>query len=111
MTPAQKELARHALGLPNRQRKSYRNRFVAGNGHPDYLDWLVMVEDGNAERRGGKALPYGGDDFFWLTRKGAEAALEPGEKLCPEDFPPIDFDAEWNTARKKVAVVPTPSSL
>jgi len=24
---------------------------------------------------------------FWLTRAGAEAALDPGETLCPEDFP------------------------
>ncbi len=30
LTPKQRELARHALGLPNKMRMSYRNRFVAG---------------------------------------------------------------------------------
>ena len=28
--------------------------------------------------------------IFALTHKGAMAALEPGEILCPEDFPPED---------------------
>lgn len=88
MTPEQKELARHALGLPNGRRQSYRNRFVAGPGHSDYAAWMAMVADGNAMRRDGKSLPFGGDDAFWLTRKGAEAALERREKLDPEDSPP-----------------------
>ena len=35
MSAAQIELARHALGLPNKMRMSYRNRFVAGHGHVD----------------------------------------------------------------------------
>jgi hypothetical protein len=26
---------------------------------------------------------------FHLTREGAELALNPGETLCPEDFPPV----------------------
>jgi hypothetical protein len=40
LTPRQIELARHALGLPNQYKKSYRNRFVAGGNHPDQNDWL-----------------------------------------------------------------------
>lgn len=86
MTPQQKELARHALGLSVNS-KSYRNRFVAGEGHPDYPDWLAMVAAGEARRRDGRKLPFGGDDLFWLTPAGAALALSPGETLDPEDFP------------------------
>jgi hypothetical protein len=31
-------------------------------------------------------LPFGGDDLFKLTHRGALAALYPGERLDPEDF-------------------------
>ncbi len=46
-----------------------------------------MVDAGMAQRRDGIGLCFGGDDLFWLTVEGAEAALKPGEKLDPEDFP------------------------
>lgn len=90
MTPAQIDLARHALGLPNSNRKTYRNRFVTGPGAgcTDHGEWMAMVEAGDAGRRDGKTLPFDGDDMFWLTPKGAKAALKRGEKLCAEDFPP-----------------------
>lgn len=68
MTPEQIELARHALGLPNDRRRSYRNRFVTGPGHSDYDNWMQMVAAGNARRRSGNQLT-GGDDFFWLTEQ------------------------------------------
>ncbi len=87
MTPAQRELARHALGLNSRNRRSYRNHFVAGKGHIDYAEWLALTAQGDAARIDGGRLAFGGDDLFRLTRKGAEAALEPGESLDPEDFP------------------------
>lgn len=35
----------------------------------------------------GEPTPRWAADFFWLTRAGAEMALEPGERLDPEDFP------------------------
>jgi hypothetical protein len=85
MTPRQKELARHALGLTN-SRRSYRNHFVAGYNHIDYEDWMGMVVSGLARRRDGLPIS-GGDDVFWLTRDGATAALNKNERLCPEDFP------------------------
>jgi hypothetical protein len=85
LTPAQIELARHALGLPNRNYTSYRNRFVAGVGHYDHSDWLAMTDAGFAKRF--STALYGGDDLFMLTRTGAEAALRPGESLDSEDFP------------------------
>lgn len=89
MSPKQKELARHALGLPNGKRRSYRNRFVTGPGPgcTDHAEWMAMVEAGEAGRRDGKTLCFDGADLFWLTPSGAQAALEPREKLCPEDFP------------------------
>jgi hypothetical protein len=90
MTPKQCELARHALGLPNKMRMSYRNRFVAGTGHDDYADWMQMVTDGNAEMRDGGKLPFAGDSLFWLTHNGAKQALNPREKLDREDFTPAN---------------------
>ena len=86
MTPRQIELARHALGLRPTRLISCRNHFVAGPGHPDYRDWMVMVAAGQASRRENKHLPPG-DVMFHLTRAGAEAALLPGDILNPEDWP------------------------
>jgi hypothetical protein len=86
MTPEQKKLARHALGLGGRQKRSYRNRFVTGAGSSDYPAWVQMEANGLAWRRAGSQLT-GGDDLFGLTVTGARAALNPGERLCAEDFP------------------------
>lgn len=85
MTPAQRELARHALGLPNQARRSYRNRYFASAGGEAAEQWLSMVAAGEAE--GGWAGRKVSSLFFCLTRKGAEAALAAGECLCREDFP------------------------
>jgi hypothetical protein len=84
LTATQIELARHALGLPNRNQTSYRNRFVAGVEHDNHSDWVAMTDAGLAKRFS-MAL-YGVDDLFMLTRTGAEAALRPGESLDSEDF-------------------------
>lgn len=91
MTNQQKELARHALGLPNSQRTSYRNHFVTGDGSDDYADWMAMVQAGEARRRNGNALT-GGDDLFLLTTQGAKAALNRYERLDREDFPVLNGD-------------------
>jgi hypothetical protein len=90
MTPKQRDLARHALGLPNKMRMSYRNRFVAGEGHDDYADWIQMVSEGNAEKRDGGKLPFAGDSLFWMTESGARQALNPRERLDREDFMPAN---------------------
>lgn len=81
MTPRQIELARHALGLPNRTKQSYRNRFVASAGHGDFADWEAMVAEGVAKRDDGPTF------CFWLTLEGAHNALLKGERLDLEDFP------------------------
>lgn len=86
MTPEQIELARHALGLPNKRRQSYRNHFVCGQGHPDWENWQDMVAAGLAKTRKGNALT-GGYNWFWLTLDGAHNALRKGERLDLEDFP------------------------
>jgi len=85
LTLRERVLARHALGLDGRRRRSYRNHYVVGSGD-DHAAWLGMAERGLARRRQGSDL-FGGDDCFWLTRAGAEAALNPGEDLDEEDFP------------------------
>lgn len=77
-----KDLARAALGLRyGNTKKSYRNRFLAAG--ENMVDWFEMERLGYAER--GETTAIG--TWFSLTRKGALAALNKGETLCPEDFP------------------------
>ena len=84
MTPDQRKLARHALGLDNPDAKgqSYRNRYYASVGHPAWDNWHAMVGAGSAN-----ADDQSTTTLFSLTRAGAIAALDPGETLDPEDFP------------------------
>lgn len=86
LTPRMRFVARHALGLPNKTGQSYRNHFVAGEGHCDWHDWMLMTAAGLATKHRPSALT-GGDDLFTLTRAAADMALEGREKLDQEDFP------------------------
>ncbi len=86
MTPQQIALARHALGLPNKHRQSFRNWFVTSDGCADFLEWEAMVKDGLARRRGPMEV-FGGDYLYHLNRSGADAALKDGESLSREDWP------------------------
>ena len=80
MSRLERELSRHALGLPNKKRTSYRNRFY---GLPDDPAWVAMIGKGWAT-----STPQPGELVcFQLTREGAELALNPSENLCKEDFP------------------------
>lgn len=79
MTPYQRGLARHALGLRKGQKVSYRNRFTSYPGNKDHAPWLNLVSQGLA----GHEAP----NFFYLTYNGALLALDKGEKLDVEDFP------------------------
>jgi len=86
LTPRERELARHALGLDGQRKRSYRNYYVVGTGD-DHAAWLGMVERGIARKKHKLGSPiYGGSDCFYLTRSGAEAALEPGESLDEEEM-------------------------
>ncbi len=79
-------LARSALGLQFRDvKRSYRNRYFIFDGSDDFDVWRGMVDRGLAE---GDIQTHPKLSEFWLTRAGAEAALEKGESLCREDFPP-----------------------
>lgn len=84
LTPRERELARHALGLPNEKRRSYRNRYYVGADTPTGRQWCELVaRDLAILVRAPKVLC----DHFHLTRAGAEAVLEAGETLDEEDFP------------------------
>jgi hypothetical protein len=83
LTPREKELARHALGLPNSRRRSYRNRYFAPSSSESHDIWIGMVSRG----LGAFFYSSGSNDYFRLTRSGALAALDPGEELDEEDFP------------------------
>ena len=82
MTKTQRNLARHALGLPNRQRRSYRNRYAASPQTDENRQWLFMVVAGWAELEQSAQLMH-----YRLTPEGARLALNSGDKLDPEDFP------------------------
>jgi hypothetical protein len=85
MNDRQIYLGRHALGLPNRKQLSSRNWYSVHLSHPDYLEWIQMVNKGNAigfyDSRGTE-----GYRSFRLTKEGATACLLAREKLSPEDF-------------------------
>lgn len=83
MTDKQRELARHALGLPNKKNISYRNHFCVGVGGDGYADWEEMVANGDAVKRTSNL--WDGDDMFYLTLKGALAARGPKEHISRED--------------------------
>lgn len=95
MTPRQKELARHALGLdqPFAKGKSYRNRFFITRNGPDWDDWRKMEIVGHAKKTQMKKAKDGrpAEYLFEMTRSGALLALNEGEWLCKEDFPPVQF--------------------
>ena len=82
LTPAERHLGRHALGLGGRRRVSWRNHYVCGT----HVDWERLVRSGLATVR--RSSEPAGLHTYRLTRAGAEAALEPGEGLDPQDFPP-----------------------
>lgn len=82
MTDAERKFARHALGLSRElaRGRSYRNRFIASPGSDAWAAWEGMAEAGLARR-------IGATTTFQLTFAGAQAALDRGETLDPEDFP------------------------
>lgn len=92
MTPSQRKMARHALGLDGRRKRSYRNRYVAALGGDIEDQWNDLCRRGLAER-GTTGWAFVG---FCLTDDGAREALDPGEILDPEDFPSPQGSEEAN---------------
>jgi hypothetical protein len=85
MSQEQRRLARHALGLDNSKRRSYRNRYLATNGSKTNWEWEQMVSAGWARI----GLRQRVTTLYELTTPGALAAIDPGEHLDPEDFPEV----------------------
>jgi hypothetical protein len=85
VTPLQRTLGRHALGLRDDNKRSYRNSFVTGPKNANYGVLMRMVEDGVATRERFGAHPEN-RYVFHLTKVGAEQCLDPGESLSTEDF-------------------------
>lgn len=90
LTVLQLRCARHALGIANSiDKKTYRNRYWVAKGSALAITaaWKDLVARGYAVKQDRIYRP---DNFlvcYSLTRAGAEAVLEPGESLDPEDFP------------------------
>ena len=84
MTPSQRDLARHALGLPNPQRRTSRNRYLIPKDGPDYVQWLEMIDNGEALL---VSPPTSSLACFALTIKGGQLAIREREQLDPADFP------------------------
>mgnify|MGYP001563449721 CR=1 FL=1 len=82
VTPFQRKLARHALGLPNDRKQSYRNRYYSAKEGEAASAWADLVAQGLAARDDAQATNV----CFYLTGSGALAALDPGESLDREDF-------------------------
>jgi len=87
MTPEQRKLARHALGLPNKTNRSYRNYFTTRKVTPDHAAWKSMAGAGWAYKAPRSWVARSDTEVFILTRAGALLALDEGESLDPEDFP------------------------
>ena len=74
-TPYQIELLQHTLGLSEQRRESYRNHFVAGNGHSDMRHLEALERAGLMERRPAPPFLHDGDIVFAATDAGRETAI------------------------------------
>lgn len=84
LTPEQRRLARHALGLGDRRKKrAYRNRYNADEGSDADRDWSAMVDLGAALRVRRKDVP---GVLYILTIRGALAAMESHEMIDAEEL-------------------------
>ncbi|WP_250538765.1 MULTISPECIES: hypothetical protein [unclassified Caballeronia] len=93
-TPYQIELLQHTLGLRVDRRESFRNHFVAGDGHTDMPHLEALERAGLMERRRSPRFLADGDIVFAATDAGHQAALaalpEPAKRTRYEDY--LDAD-------------------
>jgi hypothetical protein len=85
-TEYQIELLHHTLGLSEQRRESYRNHFVAGNGHSDMRHLEELEQAGLMERRRTPQFLPDGDVVFAATDAGralAVSTLPESPKLTP----------------------------
>ena len=78
MSERQREMARHALGLPNEKHATYRNHFALHSYSDGYEEWTDLVTRGLATVRNGGAA-FDAMHFFYLTPRGVRAVLLPHE--------------------------------
>ena len=84
MTDRQIELARHALGLDGRHKRSSRNYFALYPDSDGFDAWTQMVADGNATTR-----PCGVNTqmvYFHVTPEAAFSVIRIGESLRDEEL-------------------------
>ncbi|MDO8233994.1 hypothetical protein Q5738_10490 [Citrobacter werkmanii] len=83
------ELMQHALGINERNRKPYRNYFLAGEGHTDNEKWKDLVSDGFATSRPAPDFA-GGGTLYRVTEKGEAMAMsalpEPKKRTRYDDY-------------------------
>ncbi|WP_164867843.1 hypothetical protein [Rhodovarius crocodyli] len=85
LTHYQRTLGREALGLPAPGNTTTRNRFAVAPDAPAMLNtWHGLVARGAAELLDAEGAQA---EVFRLTLAGALAVLQPGESLCPQEFP------------------------
>lgn len=75
VTDYQISLLHHTLGLSEHRRESYRNHFVAGDGHSDMRHLEALERVGLMERRRSPGFLADGDIVFAATDTGREAAI------------------------------------
>jgi hypothetical protein len=83
-TPYQISLLHHTLGLSEQRRESYRNHFVAGDGHHDMAHLEALERAGLMERRQTPKFLPAGDIVFAATDAGLKTAIA----TLPEPVPP-----------------------
>jgi len=110
MSPAQVDLARHALGLDQTDRKmSCRNRYFAVLGGEQHALWDDLVSKGLAVRSDEVLTNYHlFPHLFQLTETGARLALREGERLDPEDFGDLKIEASELSEPKNELSAPGP---
>lgn len=79
LTPKETHVLRPALGLYDRSKITYRNRYYAGGF--DAETWRGLVTRGLAYE--GNTDPHG--TWFMASRAGFEAVQRKGEKLGPDE--------------------------
>lgn len=84
ITDKQRDLVRHALGLDERHKRTYRNHFVTSPLCDEYKEWADLLNHGLARHNKGSQLS-GGDEVFWATKELATFVLKPDEQLS-ENF-------------------------
>lgn len=81
LTESHINILRHSLGLDASQvKRSYRNRYVAGQKHHNRIDLMELVMTGFMTKRTGGEL-FGKSDLFQATYQGALSVIRKGERF------------------------------